>query len=467
MCCLSNIHKSWKNFGTYGHSKLISLVVLIGLHLAFKVAHMFYTFMDCIPCVYHNDRHISSELRAFQSVVYPTRALFLQKSWPILDNSLFCFDVIFLSILNFITNYGLGSGVPTAMSTNITKHILYKTQFIASCQDRLHTKYNISLTNTSGDYTQCMAHDVEYLWISGDDTIAKDDTKLIVYVHGGGYSLGGPSHVGYVSHISLCTNTKVLFVCYAKPPIADIPYQVDQLLTVYLYLLLHLQMDHKRIVFCGDSAGGGLITLFIQKLSLLKLSHLHPLGIILSSPWVDLTMDAKSWITCQFHDAILHKTYVSRSGLIAVGNDTRNLRSPFFSAIYAPKYKVECNVMIFVSKHECLYDDAKRLVQVLRENNVFSNEKADDNCTQSESNDDQESKCTQTMHDDDKTTRTISTDASDSAESENKELIYHEVAYMPHAFLILYSLFPEANHAMDQVSETLVRWFKEGDITTQ
>merc|ERR1712087_504474 len=153
---------------------------------------------------------------------------------------------------NRIVNYGLGSLITTPSDTEITKHVLYSTHFIVSSSDTLRTKYNI-------DKDTFTPRDVEYFYISAPNVSASKSDELILYLHGGGYSLGGPSHLGFASRLSASTATKVLFVHYAKPPSADIPFQVDQILTIYLYLLTraHGAVQSKNIIICADSAGRG------------------------------------------------------------------------------------------------------------------------------------------------------------------------------------------------------------------
>eukprot|EP00485_Elphidium_margaritaceum_P001397 CAMPEP_0202701348 /NCGR_PEP_ID=MMETSP1385-20130828/14443_1 /ASSEMBLY_ACC=CAM_ASM_000861 /TAXON_ID=933848 /ORGANISM="Elphidium margaritaceum" /LENGTH=342 /DNA_ID=CAMNT_0049358749 /DNA_START=425 /DNA_END=1453 /DNA_ORIENTATION=- len=315
--------------------------------------------------------------------------------------------------------------------------------------------HNNSKSNNSdkSDYGRFYPHDVEYFWITGHDEQCYEHSqneKLVVYVHGGGYSLGGPSHIGYVARLSRFLKMRALFVHYAKPPQADIPYQVDQILTVYLYLVVHCKRNPKNIIFMGDSAGGGLCTLVIQKLSLLRLHQLHPLGLVLYSPFVDLAMDTESWIECQWHDLIVHKGYVSRSGLIAAGNNEQNLRSPFFSAIYASQYKVDCHVAIFVSKHECLLDDAQTLMQKLQTNNAF--EVKECRCQSHNYH----------MIGPEHNTNTKKTLNEARVELETsrhgKELVYHLASWMPHAYPIFASAFPEADGVMVEVLETVQRW---------
>eukprot|EP01083_Nonionella_stella_P261598 890519_1 len=189
---------------------------------------------------------------------------------------------------------------------------------------------------------------------------------VIIYIHGGGYSLCGPSHIGYCSRLSLATNTKILFIDYSKPPNCSIPKQVDEILTAYFYILSQLNNNNNKIVIGGDSAGAGLCCLVLQKLSFLGLSDYHPIGTLLYSPFIDLTLKGSSWKKFANKDMIVAEGFASRSGLLAVGNDEKLLRSPFFSAIYAPDYEIKSNVMLFVSTDECLYDDAKSLLKKLR-----------------------------------------------------------------------------------------------------
>mmetsp|Transcript_8246 Transcript_8246/g.13474 ORF Transcript_8246/g.13474 Transcript_8246/m.13474 type:complete len:507 (+) Transcript_8246:33-1553(+) len=480
---LHNSLKAWNNFGVYQHSRIISGVVQIFLFIILGILQSIHQTLDYLPFINNNRRKLSPQLRAVDSILYLLKSLIpIHATWPLFNHSVFKFDSLYLQIFNRITNYGLGALVTIEKHTNISAYTLHQTHFVVCCKHKLKQHFNIDISANCNenvgfasfsetrkheehedtlkmhshgqqpvmnDYTKFYPHNVEYLWISPKHEVnanaklphgLQQDEKIIVYVHGGGYSLGGPSHVGYVSRLSHYANLKILFVHYTKPPIADIPFQVDQILTVYFYLLLHCNVHPSQIIMMGDSAGGGLCTLSIQKLALLNLGRLHPLGVVLYSPWLDLAMDTDSWIECQYHDLIVDRTYVSRSGLIAVGNNHQNLRSPFFSALYASKYEVNCHVMVFVSKHECLYDDSQKLVEKLKRNNSFrqfcykNGEIREEQKNGNENGEEEEKK------------------------EKKKELIYHVVSWMPHAWPIFCSVFPEADLVMEQVCRTLQRW---------
>jgi len=439
--------KVWTNCGVYGHSRIISLVIRLFLFIAMRILSAFHFIMDHQPFFTKDPRNLSVEMRSFNSILAVVKSLIpIKQTWPLLNNCLFRWDFIYLRTFNRICNYGMGALINIPLMTNIKKHSLSATEFAATCCDVLYSKHKVSVhaddlesdcQSMDSSYSEFVPRDVDYLWVSGSDEIEEQSfqNRFIFYLHGGGYSLGGPSHMGYVSRLSTCTNTRVLFVDFAKPPIADIPYQVNQILTIYLYMLLNHGVDPKRVMIFGDSAGGGLCMLMIQKLSSLGLAALHPSGIIMFSPWLDLTLEASSWIDCQYHDMIVCKSYVSRSGLIAVGNDHNNLKSPYFSALYAENYEVHCNVMILVSKHECLYDDSSRLVEQLRTHNHFYE---------------------------------MEEDGMNGVElvlggEIRKELLYLEYEYMPHAFGLFYSIFPESNIAMGKVCGAMQRWIEVHD----
>merc|ERR1712018_1050829 len=125
---------------------------------------------------------------------------------------------------------------------------------------------------------------------------------------------------------------------------------------------------------------------------------------------------------------------MGRSGLIAVGNDRNNLRSTFFSALYAENYEI-CNVMILVSNHECLYDDSARLAQQLRKQKQFREVGVEED-----------------LDDDSQEVDLL------IGKDIEKELIYLEYDYLPHTFPLFYGCFPEATDPMEKVCKVIDRW---------
>lgn len=97
-----------------------------------------------------------------------------------------------------------------------------------------------------------------------------DPARRIVYLHGGGYLLGGfHSHRSLVAWLSHCAQAAVLFVEYRLAPEHRFPAAVNDSYAAYLHALergLDGETSSPRSVFvAGDSAGGALAMACIQK----------------------------------------------------------------------------------------------------------------------------------------------------------------------------------------------------------
>ncbi len=121
-----------------------------------------------------------------------------------------------------------------------------------------------------------------------------DEDAVIVYIHGGGYVAGGIEYAkGYASYLSEKTGIKTFFPAYRLAPENKCPDAVKDCVKTYKYLTETLSYDPKKIIICGESAGGGLI--YSLCASLKKLSLPLPRGLVAISPWTDLTMSGESY----------------------------------------------------------------------------------------------------------------------------------------------------------------------------
>lgn len=81
------------------------------------------------------------------------------------------------------------------------------------------------------------------------------DKPAILYVHGGGFVVGGlDSHDDVCAEISAATGMRVTSVDYRLAPEHRYPAQVDDVETVWR----HLAGETQRLIAVGDSAGGNL-----------------------------------------------------------------------------------------------------------------------------------------------------------------------------------------------------------------
>jgi acetyl esterase/lipase len=84
------------------------------------------------------------------------------------------------------------------------------------------------------------------------------DGKLLLYLHGGAYVIGGcDMHRQLVSHIARAGRIRTLVPEYRLSPEHKFPAAIDDAVAIYRSLL-DMGMKPQDIIIAGDSAGGGL-----------------------------------------------------------------------------------------------------------------------------------------------------------------------------------------------------------------
>lgn len=85
-----------------------------------------------------------------------------------------------------------------------------------------------------------------------------DATRAVLYLHGGGYSIGSlDSHRHVAGHLAKISGTHAFAIDYRQGPEDPFPAAVEDAVKAYRWLL-DAGYDPKRIAVTGDSAGGGL-----------------------------------------------------------------------------------------------------------------------------------------------------------------------------------------------------------------
>ena len=134
---------------------------------------------------------------------------------------------------------------------------------------------------------------------------------VLLYFHGGGYVLGSPlTHRSLVGHLARLSGIEAASMDYRLAPEAPFPAAVEDGVACYQGLLDN-GIAPGRIIIGGDSAGGGLTLATAVKARDTGLPM--PAGLVLISPWTDLTQAGWS------HDTQADKDpMVSREGLEAL-----------------------------------------------------------------------------------------------------------------------------------------------------
>ncbi len=122
-----------------------------------------------------------------------------------------------------------------------------------------------------------------------------DPSKVILYVHGGGYVSGSCNdHRGVVSKLAKNTGIKCLQYEYRLAPEHPFPAAVEDSLKVYGWVL-NSGYRSENIVVAGESAGGGLALALL--LAIKKEQLPMPAAGVAISPWTDLTCSGESYQT--------------------------------------------------------------------------------------------------------------------------------------------------------------------------
>jgi len=182
------------------------------------------------------------------------------------------------------------------------------------------------------------------------------DDRLLVFVHGGGYSLGSATtHRPLAARLARALELPALLPDYRLAPEHPCPAALDDLLAVWRALPSAVQA---QAVLAGDSAGGGLA--LALSMILRDAGEPLPAALILLSPWTDLTISGESVDRFAERDALLTRAglefMAARYAGDLAADDFRV--SPLFG-----RFEGLPPTLIQVGGNEALLDDARRAAQ--------------------------------------------------------------------------------------------------------
>ncbi|MFZ2963638.1 MAG: alpha/beta hydrolase [Rhodoglobus sp.] len=189
--------------------------------------------------------------------------------------------------------------------------------------------------------------------------IGADPDKVLVFTHGGGFSVGSASsHRKLAGHVAKAAGWTSFVLDYRRAPEHPHPAQVEDGVAV-VKALLDRGIKPANIATIGDSAGGNLavaIPLALREQGLPLPGH-----VIAFSPWLDMENKLESLVTNDPTDALI--TTPLLDGMIAgvlagVTSPTAPLANPLYAdfAGYPPLY-------ITAGSVESLVDNAKHLAE--------------------------------------------------------------------------------------------------------
>ncbi len=193
-----------------------------------------------------------------------------------------------------------------------------------------------------------------------------DVTQLILHIHGGAFFLGSlNTHRAFVSDMVARTQMQVIHVDYPLAPEQPFPEALDALFDIYNTLLVQ-GIQAKDIILSGDSCGANLALALALKIRDEELPQVS--GLMLLSPFLDLTLTSESLRYNQKHDALL-SIETLETGIDYYVPKSMDKSHPSISPLFADLTGLP-PTLVQVGSKEILLDDAQRFKEKAEQANV-------------------------------------------------------------------------------------------------
>ena len=190
--------------------------------------------------------------------------------------------------------------------------------------------------------------------------------SIIFYLHGGGYCFGSSltTHKVGLTKLAKQTGSVCYSVDYRLAPEHQYPAALDDALTAWKHIVS--QNPNCNIILAGDSAGGGLSLALMMYLR--DNNEQLPDGLVLFSPWTDLTCSGKTYETKAKYDPMFTTNMPKDSANIYVPEDVKKT-DPYISPLYGNFTNLP-RTLILVGDNEILLDDSRLFAQKAEESGV-------------------------------------------------------------------------------------------------
>ena len=190
--------------------------------------------------------------------------------------------------------------------------------------------------------------------------------SIIFYLHGGGYCFGSSltTHKVGLTKLAKQTGSVCYSVDYRLAPEHQYPAALDDALTAWKHIVR--QNPNCNIILAGDSAGGGLSLALIMYLR--DNNEQLPDGLVLFSPWTDLTCSGETYETKAKYDPMFTTNMTKDSANIYVPEDVKKT-DPYISPLYGDFTNLP-RTLVLVGGNEILLDDSRLFAQKATESGV-------------------------------------------------------------------------------------------------
>ena len=188
--------------------------------------------------------------------------------------------------------------------------------------------------------------------------------RRIVYFPGGTYiDLPSDSHWYFAAQLAYNTNAEVIVPLYPRLP--DNTAEDAYPLLISFYEDVVLAKDCVKLLFMGDSAGGGMALALAETLRGAEYSG--PDRLILISPWVDVTMSNPELSEYEKKDPKLDRETLKAAGELWAGDGLLTTTSMLVSPLYCENLNGLGEICLYAGTRELLYPDIVRLYEKLED----------------------------------------------------------------------------------------------------
>ncbi|MCU0474002.1 MAG: alpha/beta hydrolase [Bacteroidales bacterium] len=190
---------------------------------------------------------------------------------------------------------------------------------------------------------------------------------IVLYLHGGAYISSLINlHWRLIEKLISKTGATIIVPDYPLAPETCCKETYDFIESLFTRLIT--DYPARRIVFMGDSAGGGLALGLTQLLR--DENKKQPDQIIIFSPWLDVTMCNPILERLDKKDDLLSIAGLKSAGQKFAGNlDLKDFR---VSPVYGDLTNI-CRISVFTGTRDILNADAQKLKQLMKDQNINFN----------------------------------------------------------------------------------------------
>ena len=248
----------------------------------------------------------------------------------------------------------------------VTRHFQSRVNHLTPIAE-LRSRYDAIFSGLAGIGPEILVERAQLGGVKGEwvSVAAARPSRLIIYLHGGGYVAGSPeSHRALVAQLCRAGNSAAFSVGYRLAPEFPFPAGLRDGVDAYRFLVGR-GFSPRSIILAGDGAGGGLA--FSMLMAIRNGGMPVPAGIIALSPWADLSLSGWSIMQNADNDGVLSwdLLFVSARHYLRGSSAADPYASPVFG-----NFRDFPPVMVHAGSQEILRDDASRIGELAAASNI-------------------------------------------------------------------------------------------------